>query len=70
MTIVLIRKSLVSAVSRVETSEKGIGLLGFGVRVTAQDLICRLINVGQQGCKSYFMVKKAFPLTGRELLSD
>lgn len=31
LTIVLVRKTLRPSISRVETSEKGIGLLGFGV---------------------------------------
>jgi phosphatidylinositol-bisphosphatase len=31
MTIVLVRNSLREAVSQVQTSERGIGLLGFGV---------------------------------------
>ena len=31
MTIVFVRKSLRPAITRIETSERGIGLLGFGV---------------------------------------
>jgi hypothetical protein len=51
MTIVLVRKSLREAVSQVQTSERGIGLLGFGVSGIDSVHVYgpRLTGVGQQG---------------------
>lgn len=46
MTIVLVRKTLRSVISRVETSEKGIGLLGFVVRHVSQRFYCKLTLIG------------------------
>lgn len=40
MTIVLVRKTLRSAITRVETSEKGIGLMGFIVSSLASIRWC------------------------------
>jgi hypothetical protein len=53
VTVVFVRKTLRSAISRVETSERGIGLLGWGVsysynihvQTMRADIICRAIKL-------------------------
>jgi hypothetical protein len=38
VTVVFVKKTLRSAISRVETSERGIGLLGWGVSIAVRPL--------------------------------
>lgn len=47
MTIVLVRKTLRSVITRVETSEKGIGLMGFVVSPCQTAKMVVLTVVGQ-----------------------